>query len=399
MPSEFPANVDGLGRSSPDVLPPSFYQLDLLLWDIHTMSASPEDVTPIQIEAWIGDNPSGVRIVPEPLEGEVPGGIMEYGSLTIGLPFDNPSKGARLVPEGTIVPFSIAVVDPRFPNEQCWEQDGRAIQDLRGPLVQTHSVVQTGDRLAFSITASDAVTTVLAANFYYSLDGGSQWSVQPLTPRIDPLDDPSLNTFDAAVFVNPESNASLQYFFNVQDGVLNDTWFGVGSMQLFPDCNQNGLDDTTEIANGTQDDVNADGIPDDCQVGGAEWIFIGTAQGGTVSTTVQGFFASCTVTITTMAGDSATTVAADFAAALSSAACLLAQDITATASGNTVTLRGFLLGPQSVTDTITDPGLQHLMPIIPALSPSGLVILVLLTAAFGMFLLSRLRSGSGFHRQ
>ncbi|MCP3979618.1 MAG: hypothetical protein GY716_09850, partial [bacterium] len=38
-----------------------------------------------------------------------------------------------------------------------------------------------------------------------------------------------------------------------------------GATEVLPDCNANGVDDATDIAQGTSSDVDMDGIPDDCQ--------------------------------------------------------------------------------------------------------------------------------------
>ncbi len=86
------------------------------------------------------------------------------------------------------------------------------------------------------------------------------------------------------------------------------------------------------------------------------WIFQGTAQGGAVSASIN----SCAIGITTIAGQSASTVATNFAALVNNNDCLKPQGITGEAVGNEVTITGPAI---SVSDiTIADPGLQHFIP-------------------------------------
>jgi hypothetical protein len=154
----------------------------------------------------------------------------------------------------------------------------------------------------------------------------------------------------------------------------------------FLDCNRNGILDSCEVVAGTVPDVNHNGRPDSCDFSSVQFQFSGTAQGGTVSVTVQGFSSTCTVTITTMAGQSASTVAANLTAALNSDPCVIAQGTTAEARGNFFIVRGFTLSDSSVSTVITDPGLQE-MKLIPTLSTVGLLIFaaVLCTAALAIF--------------
>ncbi|MEE8584315.1 MAG: hypothetical protein V3T83_05615 [Acidobacteriota bacterium] len=221
IPSGLPAEIPGYERTSPTAQPPLSYSQDLLLWDIHTMSGDTD--TPIEVQAWVGENDFDVGITPEPITFLVEADTTPFGTLSF-------SRSGN-VPEGTVVPFSIAIVDPRIPDRQCWEQDGRLVQDTVPPFVEDHSVVFDGRRLWASIRASDETSSPLAANFFYSLDGGQEWLVQPLRPERDPLDAPAQNSFQAAFAVDAQSGQSIQYAFNVQDGLLNETWFGVGEQE------------------------------------------------------------------------------------------------------------------------------------------------------------------------
>lgn len=153
--------------------------------------------------------------------------------------------------------------------------------------------------------------------------------------------------------------------------------------QSFPDCNRNGIDDATDIAQATSQDLNANARPDECEITTVVWEFSGVAAGGQVSATLQGYSGTCTVMITTLPGQTAATVAANFAAAVNADACLGAQGVTASAIGGVLRIRGLTL--LLVSSAVTDAGLQHEMPIasIPTLLPGGLaaLVLVLLIAA------------------
>ncbi len=154
------------------------------------------------------------------------------------------------------------------------------------------------------------------------------------------------------------------------------------------DCNRNGILDSCEVAAGSVPDVNGNGRPDSCEVRNVVWRFSGIAQGGTVSATIQGFTSTCTVTITTVAGQPASMVAANIAAALNADPCLTAQGIGASSAGNLLTVRGFTLTDHSVSEIVTDPGLRHEM-IIPTLSTWGLLLFAALLCAAGAAALRR----------
>lgn len=153
----------------------------------------------------------------------------------------------------------------------------------------------------------------------------------------------------------------------------------------FNDCNRNGVDDVLDIENQTSEDINLNDIPDECEIGSVSWYFSGIAQGGTITSTIQGFFATCTVEITTTPGQTGIQVAEAFAAAIQADPCLAGQNITATVDGNGVILTGFELSHDRVLDVINDPGVEHTMPVvsIPTLSLPALGLMVLILIAVG----------------
>jgi len=201
------------------------------LWDIFTMSDSPGQVTDVEIIPFVQSNAFGIDVQVDPTSRAVDGGSMDSGAITIVRP-----SLSTVIPEGTAVPFSIAFVDPTSPNNELWEQDGLLIQDTLPPEITSHMVLTDPNGMLFaSITAMDATTSPEAANFWYSLDGGIQWIVEPLIGMADPFADSMTNTFQKMFMTDARLGQRIHYFFNVQDSVFNQTWFGVGAVSVVPE--------------------------------------------------------------------------------------------------------------------------------------------------------------------
>jgi hypothetical protein len=203
-----------------------------------------------------------------------------------------------------------------------------------------------------------------------------------VTLRNDPLSSGSLTATDLqaggeTVLLEPGQSLVLDY-----PGQIDDCG-------PFPDCNGNGVPDATDIAEGFSLDVNGNGRPDECEIATVPVIFRGTAQGGQVTVTLSGSVSPCTVLITTTPGQSAATVAANLSAAINADSCVNGQGITASASGGTLQLRGFLL--RLIDVTVTDPGLEAEVPIaaIPTLSTAGLALMAFLILVAVLVVLRR----------
>lgn len=229
VPSEFPASSDMLGRTSPDTQPPLEFTQDLNLWDIFTMSDPPSVITPVAITPFFVDdslqpNPGGVSVEVNPTRTNIVGGSIEFGVVTIRSP--------ESVPEGTAGYLSVSFVDPRDPDTELWEQNGHFVQDTEPPEILGHGEEfgAGGLVLNVSITASDRTTSPVAANFWYSVDGGQEWIPIAMTGTADPFGEPSVNTFNATVEFESVPGAPIQFFYNVQDTVFNNVWFGVGTL-------------------------------------------------------------------------------------------------------------------------------------------------------------------------
>lgn len=229
-----------------------------------------------------------------------------------------------------------------------------------------------GNSFELSVTAADRSTMAIAASAIASV--GDQDLEIPLEFDV-PAAVGERTRFRATIGPLPSGQQVNRYEIRLEDdaGNVSTTSFGV-----FSDCNSNAVDDAEDIANGTSQDVNANGQPDECELGAATWRFRGTAAGGAVSVTLAGFSDTCTVSISTTSGQSTDAVVGDLASALNADACMSSQGFVATASDDSLRISGFLL--THVDTTVTDPGLQHEVPIlsIPVLNTVGILAMVLL---------------------
>lgn len=157
-------------------------------------------------------------------------------------------------------------------------------------------------------------------------------------------------------------------------------------IQCLPDCNDNRVDDAIDITGGFSADIDANGVPDECQIGQATWQFSGTAEGGNALLTVEGFSQICSIALATMVGEPAASVAIRLADAVNADACLSSQEITAAAAGSSVTITGFLISHDRIEFSLEDPGLMHGVPTveIPTLSMFGLFVMAALIALYGV---------------
>ncbi len=121
--------------------------------------------------------------------------------------------------------------------------------------------------------------------------------------------------------------------------------------------------------------------------GVARWPFAGLAQGGSISASIVGSSATCRVSLVTNEGESAAAVAARFLDVLNTDLCLAQQGIVAILDGSVVLISGVGITQQSVSETITDPGLVH--TAIPVLSVQGLLLFAFLVLIGGALTLLR----------
>jgi hypothetical protein len=246
-PSTFPANVPQLPRNVPTSVPKS-YAVDLNLFDVYTMGADSPN-TLAAITPLITPNTFAPDFVtsppPEPATFTIPGMAELFGTLTILRP-----PGAH---EGDSAEVSIVVHEPDTASglgPALFTEDGIFIQDTMPPLVSRHSLLfDNSNLLHVDVTATDATTTPIATDFWYSTDGGNTWTDVPLASTSDLFDD----TQHTRVFSNDigvfQPGSVLQYFITAQDEVFNMDFLGVGSAtsSLSCDLNHDGKVDINDI--------------------------------------------------------------------------------------------------------------------------------------------------------
>jgi cysteine-rich repeat protein len=134
-------------------------------------------------------------------------------------------------------------------------------------------------------------------------------------------------------------------------------------------CGNGVVEPSEECDDGNQ--IDGDGCSSDCDVEDSLQVW-GQAEGGNVQIMVDGE----TVQTTTTFGESDSQVAANMAADINANSTLAAIGVTAWADGNRLITNGTIH-----SFTINDPGLSYSPQALPALSPWGLTLVVMLLTA------------------
>jgi hypothetical protein len=160
------------------------------------------------------------------------------------------------------------------------------------------------------------------------------------------------------------------------------------ALALSPDTDGDGvpnlIDNCVFVPNPDQVDSNQDGLGDACVR--SNWIFQGTAQGGTIRFTINGV----ELVIETKPGETSADVAAKIAAAINGNQNLASAGISSVSKGNNAFTTSMISNA-----VITDPGIQHssgpAVATIPTASGLGLLVLAFLLAAAGFIFMRRRR--------
>jgi len=141
-----------------------------------------------------------------------------------------------------------------------------------------HSVAPDGRiDVVWNDTRNSGQTSVSELFYAWSYDAGRTWlGNEPVSPAFNSFVGwPNQNKLgDYYTIISDTTGAGVAYaatFNNEQD---------VYYVRLFPDCNDNGVSDVTDIASGTSDDTDGNGVPDECEAGNA-LVLIGPEPGDT----------------------------------------------------------------------------------------------------------------------
>jgi hypothetical protein len=114
-------------------------------------------------------------------------------------------------------------------------------------------------------TRGSGQTNISQIFYAWSYDGGRSWSDNvAITPPFDSFVGwPRQNKMgDYFQVVSGREDASVAYAATLNGE--QDVYYA----RLFPDCNDNGRSDVTDIDSGDSEDVDADGVPDECAMAG-----------------------------------------------------------------------------------------------------------------------------------
>ncbi len=113
-------------------------------------------------------------------------------------------------------------------------------------------------------TRNSGRTNVSELFYAWSYDGGETWRGNvPVTPAFDsfvgfPRQD-KIGDYYTLVSGREDAGAAYAATFNGEQDVYY--------VRLFPDCNGNGRSDVTDIDEGSSDDADGSGVPDECEAG------------------------------------------------------------------------------------------------------------------------------------
>jgi hypothetical protein len=230
LPPAFPAGVAGLSPCQVSAAPIAPAVADINLYDTPTMWASPGIQFPAFLDILTSGNAMGrVDTDPEaPGTFQIPGGTEFYGYLkicsTANLVQCLPAEQSQ---DGNNMTVRINVRDASS-SDLLFFQDGTFIQDGEPPVVTS---IQTnfdpGHNLSIQVTATDAATSPIHSDFWFSTDGGTTWDHRSLDPLTDPLTEPSTQTFHGLIGTFTLGQP-IRYFVSVQDEVYNITYVGIG---------------------------------------------------------------------------------------------------------------------------------------------------------------------------
>ena len=229
LPPGVPATVPDLPVCPAPVGTPPGAKVDLNLFSFYTETSPPGTLFPAVLDVQTDGDAAGLRLETTPPAGEMfnmMGVIDLVGQLRVCASSSLTVCAPPKVSEGRVLDVTVDVnaLDP----DVSFAENGRFIQDTEPPKVLAHSVTfDSGGNLIVDVTAFDATTSPVGADFWFSIDGGVSWDRATLDATTDILlDDLSTRTFTGNL--GPLSpGVSIQYFIAVKDVVSNIVYFGL----------------------------------------------------------------------------------------------------------------------------------------------------------------------------
>jgi hypothetical protein len=232
LPPAFPASVPDLPACQVTAAPVTPAVVNLNLYDTPTMWASSGVQFPAFLDIQTGGDAVG-RVDSDPADAtvfQIPGGQEFYGYMQIC----STSSLSQCLPavqsqDGKTMTVRINVRDASS-SDLLFFQDGTFVQDNDPPALNSLVVTPTPSHtLSVQVIASDAATSPIHSDFWFSSDGGLTWDHQTLDPVSNILGEPSTQTFQGTVgpFLPGQP---VKYFVSVQDVVYNITYVGIGTV-------------------------------------------------------------------------------------------------------------------------------------------------------------------------
>jgi hypothetical protein len=230
LPPAFPAAVPDLRQCQVSAAPVLPLMVDLNLYDTPTMWASSGTQFPALLDILTSGNAVGrVDTDPDPNTiFQIPGGTEFYGYLQI-CSTSNPTLclPANQAQDGNSMTVTTNVRDPST-NALLFFQEGTFVQDGAPPVVNSISTsFDSAHNLSVQVTATDAATSPIHSDFWFSTDGGLTWNHISLDPVVDILTEPSTQMFNGVLGPFPPGTP-IRYFISVQDEVYNIVYVGIG---------------------------------------------------------------------------------------------------------------------------------------------------------------------------
>jgi len=232
VPTGFAAKVPDLPvcpvRSNPP--PPGTVDLNLFTWYTDIQPAGTQ--MPAVLDVTVTGDPTGLRIETSPQPGvefNMLGGGDVYGKLRVCSSASLTVCLAPQVPEGQKIVVTVNIT-PLDDDDPPVFESGEFVQDTEPPKVLSHTAAfDASNNMIVDLLAKDDTTSPIAAELWFSTDGGVTWSHTPLAATSDILAEPSESMRAFHGGAGPfGSGQSVRYFIAVEDDVSNVTYYGIG---------------------------------------------------------------------------------------------------------------------------------------------------------------------------